>query len=162
MTEGKNTSKTVRSGTMIAALLATAATLGGCDKSPGDAKPGDAKNAAPKIGMSFQEMNNPYFVSMREALENAAKSVGAPLVITDARHDVNKQIADVQDMIQQGVKVLLVNPTDSVGIQSAVQAAHDKGVVVVAVDANASGPVDTFVGSKNRDAGYQSCKYIAR
>ena len=33
-------------------------------------------------------------------------------------------------------------------------------MVVVAVDANANGPVDTFVGSKNRDAGYMSCKYL--
>ena len=34
-------------------------------------------------------------------------------------------------------------------------------MIVVAVDANANGPVATFVGSKNRDAGYQSCKYLA-
>ena len=34
-------------------------------------------------------------------------------------------------------------------------------MIVVAVDANANGPVDTFVGSKNRDAGYQSCAYLA-
>ena len=66
-----------------------------------------------KIGMTFQEMNNPYFVSMQEALNEAA-----------------------------------------------VHAAKAAGVIVVAVDANANGPVDTFVGSKNRDAGYLSCKYL--
>ncbi|MBA8903363.1 ribose transport system substrate-binding protein [Phyllobacterium sp. P30BS-XVII] len=115
-----------------------------------------------KIGMTFQELNNPYFVSMQEALNSAAKSLGADVVITDARHDVAKQIADVEDMIQQGINILLVNPTDSSGIEAAVQAAHDAGIIVVAVDANASGPVDSFVGSKNRDAGYMSCKYLAQ
>ncbi|SEQ74673.1 monosaccharide ABC transporter substrate-binding protein, CUT2 family [Faunimonas pinastri] len=121
-----------------------------------------AQDAPLKIGMTFQEMNNPYFVSMQKALDDAAKSIGATVVVTDARHDVSKQISDVEDMIQQGIKILIVNPTDSVGIGQAVQAADDAGIVVVAVDANASGPVDSFVGSKNRDAGYQSCKYLAQ
>jgi ribose transport system substrate-binding protein len=122
-----------------------------------------AETASPmKIGMTFQELNNPYFVSMQEALKQAAASIGAQVVVTDAAHDVSKQISDVEDMIHQGIKILLVNPTDTDGIKNAVQEAHDAGIIVVAVDANAAGPVDSFVGSKNRDAGYQSCKYLAK
>ena len=113
-----------------------------------------------KIGMTFQELNNPYFVSMQEALNEAAASLGAEVVVTDARHDVAKQISDVEDMLQQNIDILLLNPTDSAGIEAAVHAAKAAGVIVVAVDANANGPVDTFVGSKNRDAGYMSCKYL--
>ncbi|MDQ1183075.1 ABC transporter substrate-binding protein [Agrobacterium larrymoorei] len=113
-----------------------------------------------KIGMTFQELNNPYFVSMQEALKEAAASIGADVVITDAGHDVAKQISDVEDMLQQKIDILLLNPTDSAGIEAAVHAAKAAGVIVVAVDANANGPVDTFVGSKNRDAGYMSCKHL--
>ncbi|WP_018001020.1 ABC transporter substrate-binding protein [Paracoccus sp. N5] len=113
-----------------------------------------------KIGMTFQELNNPYFVSMQEALNEAAASLGAEVVVTDAGHDVAKQISDVEDMLQQNIDILLLNPTDSAGIEAAVHAAKAAGVTVVAVDANANGPVDTFVGSKNRDAGYMSCKYL--
>lgn len=37
--------------------------------------------AAPlKIGASFQEINNPYFVTMKDALQDASKSVGAELL----------------------------------------------------------------------------------
>ncbi|PZQ48581.1 MAG: LacI family transcriptional regulator [Rhodovulum sulfidophilum] len=115
-----------------------------------------------KIGMTFQELNNPYFVSMQEALNEAAASLGAEVVVTDAGHDVAKQISDVEDMLQQNIDILLLNPTDSAGIEAAVHAAKAAGVVVVAVDANANGPVDTFVGSKNRDAGYLSCQYLAK
>ncbi|WP_028712020.1 MULTISPECIES: ABC transporter substrate-binding protein [unclassified Paracoccus (in: a-proteobacteria)] len=113
-----------------------------------------------KIGMTFQELNNPYFVSMQEALKEAAESLGADVVVTDAGHDVAKQISDVEDMLQQNIDILLLNPTDSAGIEAAVHAAKAADVTVVAVDANANGPVDTFVGSKNRDAGYMSCKYL--
>lgn len=113
-----------------------------------------------RIGMSFQEMNNPYFVTMKEALEEAGKSIGAEVIFTDARHDINKQISDVEDMLQKDIDILLINPTDSVGIQSAVIDAHDAGVVTVAVDAQAEGPLDSFVGSKNYDAGVMACKFL--
>lgn len=69
-----------------------------------------------KIGMTFQELNNPYFVSMQEALKEAAASIGADVVVTDAGHDVAKQISDVEDMLQQKIDILLLNPTDSAGI----------------------------------------------
>lgn len=114
-----------------------------------------------KIGISFQELNNPYFVTMKEALEEAAKTIGAQVIITDARHDVSKQISDVEDMVQRDIDILLLNPTDSTGVQSAVASAHEAGVVVVAIDAQAQGPLDSFVGSKNYDAGYLACKYLA-
>jgi ribose transport system substrate-binding protein len=113
-----------------------------------------------KIGMSFQELNNPYFVTMKQALEEAAASVGATVVITDARHDVAKQISDVEDMIQKKIDILLLNPTDSTGVEGAVKSAKAAGVIVVAVDANAKGPVDSFVGSKNYDAGVMACEYM--
>ena len=125
-----------------------------------------AQAQAPKqplrIGMTFQELNNPYFVTMKQALEEAAASIGATVVTTDARHDVAKQIGDVEDMIQKKVDILLLNPTDSAGVQSAVRSAKKAGLIVVAVDANAQGPVDSFVGSKNTDAGRLACEYLAK
>lgn len=113
-----------------------------------------------KIGMSFQELNNPYCVAMQKSLEEAASSIGAQVMISDARHDVAKQNNDVEDMVQRGVDILLINPTDTVGVESAVLTAKKAGVVVVAVDAQAKGPVDSFVGSKNHDAGVQACEYL--
>lgn len=127
------------------------------------AQAADAAKTGPlKIGASFQEINNPYFVTMKAALEDATKSIGATLLVTDARHDVSKQLSDIEDMLQKGIDILIINPTDSVGVQSAVKQAHDKGVVVVAVDAQADGPLDSFVGSKNYDAGVQACEYLAK
>ncbi len=114
------------------------------------------------IGVSFQEMNNPYFVVMNEAAEAIAKQLGAELLVTDARHDVNKQINDIEDMIQKGIDILILNPTDSVGVQGAVQSAKDAGVIVVCVDAQAEGPLDSFVGSKNYDAGLYAGEYLVK
>lgn len=114
------------------------------------------------IGMSFQELNNEYFVTMQEALESAADSIGAEVITTDARHDVSKQVSDVEDMIQRGIDILLLNPADTVGVETAVLAAQEAGVTTVAIDATANGPVDGYVGSKNYDAGYKACDYLAQ
>lgn len=115
-----------------------------------------------KIGISFQEMNNPYFVAMNEAFEEAAESLGAEIVVADAQHDVSKQINDIDDMIQQGIDILIINPADSEGAEAAVKAAKDAGIITVAVDAQAEGPLDSFVGSKNYDAGYLAGEQMAK
>lgn len=114
------------------------------------------------IGASFQEMNNDYFVLMKKTLEQAANDIGAKVYISDARHDVSKQINDVEDMLQKKIDILLINPTDSVGVQSAIISAHKAGAVVVAIDAQAEGPLDSFVGSENYDAGFQAGEYLAK
>ncbi|MGH8781070.1 ABC transporter substrate-binding protein [Paraburkholderia sp.] len=148
--------KPVRRSTLA---IATVATLACCVS----LFAASAAQAAPlKIGMTFQELNNPYFVTMQKALDEAAASIGAQVFVTDAHHDVSKQVSDVEDMLQKKIDILLVNPTDSTGIVSAVNSAKKAGVVVVAVDANANGPVDSFVGSKNFDAGSMSCEYLAK
>ena len=145
---------------LVAPLLLVAGA--GCKQSTSTQGP-DLSGAKPiQIGVSFQELDNPYFVVMKEAAEEAARSIGAELHITDARHDVTKQISDVEDLVQKGIDILLLNPTDSVGIEAAVQAAHKAGVIVIAVDAQAQGPVDSFVGSKNYDAGRLAGEALAK
>lgn len=123
---------------------------------------GADKIKSPVIGMAFQEMNNQYFIVMKEALLEAAESIDAQVYYTDARHDVNKQISDIEDMIQKGINILLLNPADSVGIEAAVIEAREAGVIVVAIDAQANGPLDSFVGSKNYDAGYKAGIQMAK
>lgn len=114
-----------------------------------------------KVGIAFQQMNNPYFVVMEEAFVDAAESIGAETMVTDAHHDVAKQVSDIEDMIQNGIDILIINPTDTAGVETAVRTAKNNGVVVVAVDADAAGPRDAYVSSENYDAGYQAGKYMA-
>jgi ribose transport system substrate-binding protein len=148
---------------LIVLLILLLLVAAGCsnESSSNSNDDGDAKQGKIKIGMSFQEMNNPYFISMNEALEEAVEQIGAELIIADAQHDVTKQMNDIDDMIQKGIDILLINPTDSDGVQGAVEAAKEAGIIVVAVDAQATGPIDSFVGSKNYDAGYLAGQQMA-
>src|SRR4051812_43220988 len=101
----------LRLSTLAFVLLA----VGGCSKSPTeltDAKQDARSHHALKVGVSFQELDNPYFAVMKQALDEATRSIGAELYIADARHDVTKQINDIEDLVQKGIDILLINPTD--------------------------------------------------
>ena len=144
---------------ILAIMLTMTLVLSGCSSSTPTANTeGEQAQEQLFIGMAFQDMNNPYFITMKEAFEEACTSIGAKYIFTDASHDVGKQINDVEDMIQQGIDILLINPADSAGIENAVVAAKEAGVIVVAIDAQANGPIDSFVGSRNYDAGYLAGK----
>lgn len=155
--------KKIRRVAVVSAAVAAALAFGGCASGAGttSGSAGSETNQSAEggkddlfIGMAFQEMNNEYFVVMQEAFVDACESIGARHIETDAAHDVTKQVGQVEDMIEQGIDILIVNPADTAGIEAAVQKAHDAGVVVVAVDADANGPKDVYVTSENYDAGY--------
>jgi ribose transport system substrate-binding protein len=96
------------------------------------------------VGLSLSTLNNPFFVDVRDGAQQEAKLFGIDLVVTDAQNDLNKQISDIEDLIQQGVNVLLVNATDSAGVVPAVKKANDAGIPVFAIDR----AIDTSTGAK--------------
>lgn len=144
-------------------LIALLVFLGGCSlEAPGWAKKErkmDAKNIT--IGVSISTLNNPFFVSVKEGIEKAAKEAGITVKVADAQNDSSKQSNDVDDLIQQDVDMLLVNPVDSAAISSAVKTANDADIPVIAIDRSADkGKVETLVASDNREGGQMAAEFI--
>ncbi len=85
------------------------------------------------IGLAISTLNNPFFVSLKEGAEKAAKTAGAELIVVDAQDDTAKQISGIEDLIQKKVSVILINPTDSDAVVSAVESANQAGIPVITV-----------------------------
>ncbi|BCB05166.1 ribose ABC transporter substrate-binding protein RbsB [Bacillus sp. KH172YL63] len=137
--------------------------LGACSLQPPEwAKPNTSTNPEDiKIGLSVSTLNNPFFVSMKNGVKDEAKKQGMEVVVVDAQNDAAKQINDVEDLIQQGVNVLLINPTDSAAISTAVQSANSLGIPVVTLDRSAEkGDVATLVSSDNEKGGEMAGEYL--
>lgn len=114
-----------------------------------------------KIGLSVSTLNNPFFVSLKNGVVKEAKKQGAEVVVVDAQNDSAKQVNDVEDLLQQGVDALLINPTDSAAISTAVQSANSIGVPVVTLDRSTEkGDVASFVASDNVKGGQMAADYI--
>lgn len=62
---------------------------------------------------------------------------------------------------KEGVDVLLINPTDSVAISTAVQSANEVGVPVITLDRSSDkGKVETLVASDNIKGGKMAANFI--
>ncbi|MDO5707941.1 MAG: ribose ABC transporter substrate-binding protein RbsB [Andreesenia angusta] len=113
------------------------------------------------IGLSISTLNNPFFVSVRDGVKNAAEKEGIALNIADAQNDSAKQINDIDDLIQRGVSILIINPVDSAAISSAVEAANSANIPVITLDRSAdSGKVEALVASDNIKGGEMAAEYI--
>ncbi|KZE63895.1 D-ribose ABC transporter substrate-binding protein [Fictibacillus phosphorivorans] len=137
--------------------------LGACSLEPPSwAKPskkGDGEKI--KIGLSVSTLNNPFFVSMKNGVIDEAKKQGAEVVVVDAQNDSAKQVNDVEDLLQQGIDALLINPTESAAISTAVQSANNIGVPVVTLDRSTDkGDVATLVASDNVKGGQMAADFI--
>lgn len=124
---------------------------------------GDAanENVSYKIGFSISTLNNPFFVTLSDGAKANAEKQGAEISIVDAQDDASKQASDVEDLIQQGVDLILINPVDSSAVGSAVESANVAGIPVITVDRSAeSGEVVSHIASDNVAGGVLAGEYI--
>lgn len=114
-----------------------------------------------KIGFSISTLNNPFFVTLSDGAKANAKAQGVAISIVDAQDDASKQASDVEDLIQQGVDLILINPVDSSAVGSAVEAANAAGIPVITVDRSAeSGEVVSHIASDNVAGGVLAGEYL--
>ncbi|WP_214792513.1 MULTISPECIES: ribose ABC transporter substrate-binding protein RbsB [unclassified Exiguobacterium] len=143
-------------------LALTMVLMAACStEQPGSTSETETKDGDYEIGLSISTLNNPFFVALKEGAEEQAKEMDATLTVADAQNDAAKQVNDVEDMIQKGMDLILINPTDSEAVGAAVQAANDAGIPVITVDRNAeTGDVVAHVASDNVAGGQLAGDYM--
>lgn len=113
------------------------------------------------VGVSISTLNNPFFVSLEQGITDLADEQGTKVKSVDAQDDTAKQTNDIDDLIQQGVDILLINPVDSAAITPAVESANAAGIPVITIDRSSDGgEVLTLVASDNVEGGEMAAKYI--
>lgn len=144
---------------LLSLLMVGMLCLTGCSMDSGheDQKDSDGK----VIGVSLSTLNNPFFVSIKEGIEDKAKELDLDVKFVDANNDAAKQNNDVDDLIQEKVKVLIVNPVDSATIGNSVEAANKADIPVITLDRKSDkGKVASFIASDNIAGGKMAAEYI--
>jgi ribose transport system substrate-binding protein len=120
-------------------------------------------HAADKIALVVSTLNNPFFVTLQNGAQAKAKELGYDLVVLDSQNDPAKELANVEDVLNQHIKVLLLNPADSDAAKSSVRAANEKKVPVLTLDRSASGgKVISHIASDNVAGGKLAGDLIAK
>ena len=134
--------------TLLAAALAASITA-----------PAMAKDA---IALVISTLDNPFFVTLKEGAEKQAKALDYDLVVLDSQNDPAKELANVEDISVRGVKILLINPTDSDAVGNAIAVANQKKLPVITLDRAANkGQVIAHIASDNTAGGEMAGNYIA-
>ncbi|PSL34332.1 ribose-binding protein [Planomicrobium soli] len=113
------------------------------------------------IGFSISTLNNPFFVTLNEGAEAKAEELGATLSVVDAQDNASKQASDVEDLIQQGVDLIMINPVDSEAVAAAVESANSANIPVITVDrSSAGGEVVSHIASDNVAGGEMAGEHL--
>ncbi len=130
-----------------------------------DVKPPDVTLENAKVGFSQTENNNPWRIAETQSMKAEAKERGVNYIATDAQSSTPNQVSDVEDMIAQGVDILIIAPREFQGLAPALDAANKADVPVFLVDRLAKGEVCeeyiTFIGSNFIQQGERAGEWLA-
>lgn len=118
-------------------------------------------NSNVRIGFSLGDLREERWQKDRDLFVAAAKKQGAYVQVTSANSDASLQNTQVENLIAQGVNVLVIAPYDSEKIAPVVELAHKANIKVISYDRlmkNAN--VDFYVTFDNAKVGQLEAKGV--
>src|SRR5262245_21441155 len=109
-------------------------------------------NARLRIGLVQLGTDNPFWIAQVEGGQEAARRYGFELVVTSGEGKVDQQVAAFEDLVNQGVNAISVNPLDVQAFGQAMQKAADANIPVVCLFSMIDGCV-TVLGVEERTNG---------
>jgi len=135
-------------------------------KGGGDAGPTPAARTGKKnkftIGVSQCNLGEPWRVQMNADIAAAAKDhADFELTWRDAQNDTLKQRAQVEELVQAKVDVLIISPKEAQPLTDPVGKAFDAGIPVIVLDRAVLGDkFTTFIGADNKKIGKAAGEWV--
>ena len=108
-----------------------------------------------KFGFSVIDMQNPYFITLEEAVQQVVDKEECTMVVKDPSSDADTQAEQIQEMIDEGINAIFLCPVDWEKITPSLQALQEAGVKIINIDSQVKDTdyIDAYVGSNNSEAG---------
>src|SRR6266550_4300698 len=126
-------------GTLLLSVTIIALLAGGCvsgtrQSTNGGARKPKGPNEPVKIGFSMDTLKEERWQRDKDLVEKRAREVGAEVNVQVANGSDSEQIKQAENMLTQGIDVLIVAPHNGDIAASIVEAAHRQGVPVISYD----------------------------
>lgn len=112
------------------------------------------------IGFSQCTMVDEWRKTMVEEMQREIsfyRDYNVKFIVKDARDDNNQQIKDIQDLILEGIDILIVSPNEAQQLTSTVEEVYDKGIPVIVIDRKInSSKYTAFIGADNLSIGNEA------
>lgn len=117
------------------------------------------------IGASLLTMQDDFYITLNQGLLDAAaqaKDFNIKVLSRNANFNLSKQIADIEDFVQQGIDLLIVSPVSPTATGPTIDEVDRQGIPVITVDIRSDqGKVQTHVMSDDVEAGRICARFIA-
>lgn len=116
------------------------------------------------IGASYMTMNNEFYKIINEEINQRVEAEGDQLVLRDPALSVDRQIEQINEMLDMGIDALVLTPVDWTSLTEVLTKAKKQGVYIVVVDTEVKDEslVDCTVTSNNYDAGRLVGNYFVK
>lgn len=165
-----STKRTLRTTSALAAAAALTLTMTACNR--GDSSTSNASGSSAAAGgdasgksvtLALSTLNNPFFISVRDGAQEAAKAAGITLNVVDAQNDPATQANQLADAATKNQAAVIINPVDSDAAAAAVKPLTTAKIPVIAVDRAITGVTPTsFIASDNVAGGKQAAEALAK
>jgi ABC-type sugar transport system substrate-binding protein len=147
--------KTLR---VTAAVLALCTAAAGCSSSKSSSASSGGKSL---VGVDYPRSDSDFWNSYIKYVPQMAGQLGLDIKTTNSQNDISKVQGNVQTLISQGVKGVVIAPQDTAAVAPTLQLLASKKIPVVSVDTRPdTGKVYMVVRADNKAYGEKSCKYI--
>jgi ribose transport system substrate-binding protein len=149
----------MRTTTKAALLIAGIAALGALT-----VQHSSAQSKTYLIGFSQLAFDDPWRVAFNNQMTKAAsKHPEFKLVTVNAQRDSAKQVADVENLVQQKMDLLIISPNEAAPLTAIVKKVYDSGIPVIVLDRAVLGDAYTmFIGADNKFIGTKAGAYVAK
>jgi ribose transport system substrate-binding protein len=115
------------------------------------------------IGMSQANEGEPWRQAMNDQIAAAAAMhPELEVVFADAAQNNAKQVADVENFLQQGIDLLIISPNEAAPLTDVVAEVCAEGVPVIVLDRKVNGDQFTmWIGANNEEIGQRAGEYAA-
>ena len=157
-------------------VLAAVLSLVGCGQSTPSGQTGQGPTAATggqtgggqaggkvKIGLSFSDFATERWKNEEQLMRKLLEEKGYEVISQEANHDVKLQNDQIDNMVAQGVKGLIIVPEDGDAVSTAVSKASKAGVKVLAYDRLIkSSDIAAYLSFNNVEVGRQQADGVVK
>jgi len=119
--------------TLLAVLMLASLVLSAC----GSAAPAATEAPAAEkllVGISMPTKSSTRWISDGESMVKEFEAMGYATDLQFADNDIPNQLAQIENMVTKGAKVLVIAAIDGTTLSDVLQKAHDSGAIVISYD----------------------------
>jgi len=152
--------------TLLLCITVIALVAGGCvsgtqQSTNGGARKPKGPNEPVRIGFSMDTLKEERWQRDKDLVEKRCKEIGAELNVQVANGSDSEQIKQAENMLTQGIDVLIVAPHNGEIAASIVEAAHKQGVPVISYDRLIkNSDVDLYISHQVVKMGEMQAQYL--